>query len=78
MRIELIKHPVRQRSGVKDAVTTVHHMIIERQHHERRIVDDAAKDARVHRVKVRGITVRCFAQAGDRLCAGENRSASHN
>ena len=78
MRVELIKHPMRQCGGIEDAVAAMHHMIVEPQHHESRIVNDAAENAGVHCVKVRGLAVNRFVEADSRLFAIENRSAGHD
>jgi hypothetical protein len=42
MRIELVKHSMRECCGVEDGVTPVHHVIVEGHHHERGIGDNAA------------------------------------
>jgi len=43
MRIELIKHPMRESCGVEHRMTAVHHMIVEGQNHERGIGDDSTE-----------------------------------
>ena len=58
---------MRQCGGVEDGVAAVHHVIVERQHHERGVGDDAAEDAGVHRVEVACLRVDRLAQAADRI-----------
>ena len=49
MRFEIVDLPVDDAGGVEDAVAAVHHVIVERNHHQRRIGDDAAKLAGIER-----------------------------
>src|SRR6476646_2919061 len=67
MRIELIKHPMRESCGVEHGMTAVHHMIVEGQNHERGIGDDSTEHARIHRVKIGGFRVHRLAQTRERL-----------
>ena len=52
VRVELVEHAADDGRGVKYGVAAMHHVIIERQHHERRIRDDAPQHAGVHGVEV--------------------------
>ena len=72
VRVELIEHAMGQRSRVEDRVAAVHHVIVERQHHERGVGDDAVEDARIHRVKIRRFGVNGLAQTRKRFFSGEN------
>jgi hypothetical protein len=41
----------------------MHHMVIERQDHERRVGDDASQDAGVHGVEIDGLDMHSVSQA---------------
>ena len=49
MRIEVVDPAVDDAGGVEDAVAAMDHVIVERDHHQRGIGDDAAELARVER-----------------------------
>jgi hypothetical protein len=60
---------MREGCGIKDTVAPMYHMVIQGQHHERRIGDNTAEDARVHGVKIRGFgmprapqAIQCFSR----------------
>ena len=72
VRVELIEHAMSQRGRVEDGMAAVHHVIVERQHHERGIGDDTAEHAGIHRVKIRCFGVDGLAQARERFFSGEN------
>ena len=49
MRVEIVDPAVDDAGGVEDAVAAMDHVIVERNHHQRRIGDDAAELARIER-----------------------------
>ena len=49
MRLEVVNLPADQAGGVEDAVAAVHHVVVERQDHQRRVGHDAAELARIER-----------------------------
>src|SRR5687767_11217049 len=65
MGLQLIQHAMRQRRGIEDGMAAVHHMIVERQNHQRRVGDDSAEDARVHGIKITRFGVDSRPQTGD-------------
>jgi hypothetical protein len=62
---QLIQHPVDQRRGIEHGMAPVHHMVVERQNHQRRVCDDSAEDARIHGVEVTRFGVDSRSQTGD-------------
>ena len=55
MGFEIVNPAVDQAGRVEDAVSAMHHVIVERNHHQRRFGDDAAQLARVKGVVVDGL-----------------------
>lgn len=49
VRVELVEVAVEDHGGVEHAVAAVDHVVVERDGHHRRVQDDAAEHARVHR-----------------------------
>src|SRR4029450_1710730 len=74
VRIQLIEHPLGQGGGIEDRVATMNHMIVERQNHQRWIGDNAAKNARIHGVKVNRFGMDNLTEAGDGLVCSEDLS----
>src|SRR5437867_9544435 len=77
MRVQLIQHATGQCCGVEHAVTAMHHVIVQGQHHEGRIRDNAAERARIHRVKIRRFGVNGVLQTCDRFIPGQYRYFCH-
>jgi hypothetical protein len=82
--LEVVNFPVDESRGVEDAVTAMDHVVVERQHHERGIGDDAAQLARVeseivyrlplpHRVEARQ---HVFARQQREVCARNRHAAT--
>ncbi len=70
MGIELVQLTIHNGRGVEDGMTAMHHMVIERQHHQRGIGRDPAQDARVHGGKIRGFLMHALLQPGNGFFSG--------
>jgi hypothetical protein len=67
MGIELVEHAMGECRRVEDGVAPMDHMVVERQNHERRIGDDPADQARIHRKELAGFCLSRIAQTGERI-----------
>ncbi len=50
--VEIVDPPADERRRVEDAMAAVNHVVIERQHHQRRVGDNPAKLAGVERLEL--------------------------
>jgi hypothetical protein len=74
VRIELIQLAIDDHGCIKHRVTTMHHVIIERQDHKRRVGDYASQDAGVHSVEINGLGMHSVSQARAGFIRGKNGS----
>ena len=72
VRLEIVDLPADQPRGVEDAVTAVHHVVVERNHHQRRVGDDAAELARVERGELHRLARAQGAEAGQDIGGGQD------
>ena len=57
MRFEVVDAAGNEGRGIENAVTAMDHVVVERQHHQRRVGDDAAELTRVERVEFDRLTL---------------------
>ena len=72
VRIEIVNPAVDDARGVEDAVAAMDHVIVERNHHQCRIGDDAAELARVERRVLDRLLLAQRAQLCENVCIGED------
>ena len=64
--------PVDEPRGVEDAVAAMHHVVVERNHHQRRVGDDAAELAGVERGEGHRLAFAQRAEAGQHVGGGQH------
>jgi len=73
MGFEIVDAAIDQARRVEDAVAPVHHVIVERKNHQRRIGDDATELARVERVESHRLARAQRAQGRQHLVGAQRR-----
>ena len=65
MRLEVVDLSANEAGGVEDAMAAVHHVVVEREHHQRRIGDHPAQLAGVERREFHRLAVAECAESGE-------------
>ena len=63
MCLEIVDPAVDQAGGVEDAVTAMDHVVVERDHHQRRVGDDASELTGIERANLTGWRARMVRSA---------------
>jgi hypothetical protein len=73
MRLELVQLAIDDHRCIEYGVTTVYHVVVERQNHTRRVGNNAAQDAGVHGVEIDGLGMDSVLQACTDFSSGKDR-----
>ena len=72
MRVDVVDLPANDRRGVEDAMAPVDDVIVEREHHQRRIGDDPVQLARIEGPEVDWLLRAERSQLSDDVFLGED------